>query len=570
MRRVTVVAGVACLTIAAAPAARGQSLPDPGPGPVREAQARFERFRRFHLPETPRADPPCDARVGRFCYWNSNDEPAAPAEPKEIARERERLIAALHEQASAVPGDGWTAGQLVRYLVEAGRAEEAVAAARACGGTRWWCDAVRGYALHAADDDSASVAAFDEALAAMPEKERCEWTDLTTWLDGDVADRYKGLDCAGRERMARRLLWLARPLLATRAGDEARAEFLSRRTVAALFKASVSPHGTSWGFDVEEIGLRYGWPSAWSRDERRIGSLDGFDTPVVGYEPRPAHAFVPVGRVVDDPTRSSPNDWSLDQRIAQARYAPTYADTFVALTHQLGRFRRGDSLVVVASYDGGDAARWGEGPVRAALLLAEGPDSVLAHDTRENAPPRGTLQVTASNAPALVAVELFAPKGRRAARARYGVAPLDPGSAVSDLLLVDAAHFGGDAANADLDSVLPSALPTTAVAAGDAVGLFWESYVKPDEDKPIRVSLTLVPTTMNLAKRLAVALHLAERPAPVTLKWDDTGRPEGPAGHVLVLHTEGMPEGRYRLELALRRDEVELGVARGEMTVKER
>jgi hypothetical protein len=568
MRRVAVV-GAVCLTIAAT-AVRAQTLPDEGAKAAREAQVRFELYRRSHLPETARGEPPCDARVGRFCYWDSNDEPSAPAEPEAIARGRERLIEALRAQAAMAPGDGWTAGQLVRYLVEAGRAGEAVRAARACGGTTWWCAAVRGYALHTADDDSASAAAFDEALAAMPEKERCEWTDLTTWLDGDVVDRYKGLDCAARERMARRVFWLARPLLATRAGDEARAEFLSRRTVAALFKASISPHGLSWGDDVEEVGLRYGWPSAWSRHERRIGALEDATPGVVGYEPRPAHAFLPVGRVVADPLRAAPGDWSLEDRIAQARYAPAYADTFATLTHQLARFRRGDSLVVVASYDGGDAARWGDGPLRAALLLAGSPDSVMARAANDAAAARGALRVTAPNAPALVAVELFAPKGRRAARARYGVAPLDPRSAVSDLLLVDASKFDGDAANADLADVLPDALATTAVPAGGSVGLFWESYVPPEEDKPIRVSLTLVPTTMSLARRMAVALHLADRPAPVTLKWDDSGRPDGPAGHVLVLHTDGMPEGRYRLELALRRDEAELGVARGEVTVKGR
>lgn len=570
VRRTVAAAGVACLTTMVVCPARAQTLPDPGAKEARELQARFERFRRGHLPELPRSSPQCDARVGRFCYWDSNDDAPPPAEPEEIARGRERLIAQLRARADASPADGWLAGQLVRYLVEAGKTDDAVAAARACDGTGWWCDALRGYALHAAADDSAAVAAFDRALAAMPEGERCAWTDLTTWLDGDVVDHYKGLDCAERERVARRVFWLARPLLATRAGDEARAEFLSRRTLAALLKASTSPNGMSWGYDVEEIGLRYGWPTAWSRDERRLGSMDGIDTPVVGYEPRPAHAFLPVGRVVDAPLRAAPGDWSLGERIAQTRYAPVYADTFATLTHQLARFRRGDSLLVVASYDGGDAARWGDGPLRAALLLAGGPDSVLAFESSDGAPPRGTLRVTAPNAPALVAVELFAPRGRRAARARYGVAPLDSGSAVSDLLLVDASKFAGDASNADLADVLPEALATTAVGTGEPVGLFWESYVKPEEDKPIRVSLTLVPTTMSLARRLGVALHLAERPAPVTLKWDDSGRPDGPAGHVLVLHTDGMPEGRYRLELALKRDEAALGVALGELTVKGR
>jgi hypothetical protein len=75
---------------------------------------------------------------------------------------------------------------------------------------------------------------------------------------------------------------------------------------------------------------------------------------------------------------------------------------------------------------------------------------------------------------------------------------------------------------------------------------------------------------MGLARRLAVALHLRERPAPVTLHWDDSNRPDGPSGHLMVLHTDGLPEGRYRLELALRRADEGLGVAVGEMTVTSR
>jgi hypothetical protein len=54
----------------------------------------------------------------------------------------------------------------------------------------------------------------------------------------------------------------------------------------------------------------------------------------------------------------------------------------------------------------------------------------------------------------------------------------------------------------------------------------------------------------------------------VTLTWDDSGRPDGPLGHVIVLRTDGMPDGKYRLELALKREGRQLGVAKRDVTLR--
>ena len=531
-----------CLTIAfAALPVHAQMLPDTGSAATRDAQRRFESFRRQHLPVSYAGSGPCEVRVGRYCYWNSDlDDP--PAEPASIARERRKLVETLRARTAAQPGDGWTAGQLVRYLIEDGRADDAVAAARACGGgggEAWWCAALRGYALHRASDDSAATSAFDSALAAMPDSTRCRWTDVSLWLEGDAARRYAALGCDERERLA-------------------------RRTVAAIYAGSAMPQAERWGADVEEVGLRYGWPTAWARGEQRVG-IDAAGPPsVIGYEPRPARAFAAT-----DPTDSAGGRWSLDARHARSRFAPSYADSIVPLGHQLARFRRGDSTIVVAAYDGGARSVWGAGPLRAGLALAAGPDSLLAAHLRETDAPRGTLTVTVlPRSSALVAVELWSPAARRAARARYAVAPLDSGAAVSDLLLVHAAGYESDAANGDLVDVLPDAMGEASIAAGDRVALYWESYVAPREDAPLTVVLTVYPRTMSVARRFAVALGLADRPAPTTLRWDDSGRPDGPLGHVLVLRTDGMPAGKYRLELALRRDGTELGVAKRDLELR--
>ena len=566
-----------CLaTLALVPAvsqAHAQLLPDTGSAAVRDAQRRFERYRREHLPVAYAGGGECDVRIGRYCYWNSDlDDP--PREPETIARERRKLLETLRAHAAARPADGWTAAQLVRYLVEDGRTDDAVQAARACGEAvaddaddaddAWWCAALRGYALHRAGDDSAAASAFDSALAAMPDSTRCRWTDVSLWLEGDAAKHYESLGCAERERLARRTWWLARPLLVARAGDEARAEFLSRRTLAAIYAGSAMPQVERWGADVEEVGLRYGWPTAWARREQTFGVGATAPPSVIGYEPRPARAFAST-----DPTDSTGGRWSLDARYARSRFAPSYADSIVPLGHQLARFRRGDSTIVVAAFDGGARDAWGSGPLRAGLALAAGPDSLLAAHLRDADAPRGTLTVTAApRASALVAVELWSPAARRAARARYAVPPLDSGAAISDILLVNAAGYETDAANGDLPKVLPDAMGETSIRAGDRVALYWESYVAPREDAPITVSLTVYPRTMSVARKFAVALGLADRPAPTTLRWDDSGRPDGPLGHVLVLRTDGMPEGKYRLELSLKRDGKELGVAKRDLELR--
>lgn len=571
--RVRLLVAAAIVVAPVTHAAGAQMLPDTGAAGARTAQWRFEVFRRARLPMSFSEADPCDVRVGRFCY--STDEGDAdgplPEEPREIVRERAALIARLSASDSASP-NGWVSGQLVRYLVEAGRDSDAVAAARHCGarggggGGGWWCDALLGYALHESGDDAAAGAAYDSALAAMPDSTRCHWSDISPWLEGQTAERFKALDCEGKAREARRVWWLARPLMAARESDDARVEFLARRTMAAVLAGSGSPFPSSWGPDLEELGMRYGWPDAWTRLPPRPPETE---PDVVGHDRRKPHAFVPTERAFTDPTQATAQDWLLGStRVARTYYATTYADSFDVLPHQLARFRRGDSSVVVAAYDVSGDSAWAHGPLRAALALATGPDSVLALAVRDDAPARGGLEIRAPAARALVAVELFSVQGRRAARSHYGIAPLAGGAVLSDILLVRADAYGSDATTADLADVVPRALGRAVVHEGESVGLFWETYVTPppvEDSASLSVSLTIVPAAPSLAQRIAVALRLAERPSPVTLRWDDSGRPAGPAGHVMVLHTTGMPAGRYRLELAVSG----VGLAEPAMAVRE-
>ena len=135
---------------------------------ARHAQAEFEQTRRWNLPHEY-ASGRCDERIGRFCYWHgdgSDEHP--PPEPRPIGLARSRLVGVLDSAARLLPADGWIVGQLVRYLVEDGRAQDALAAARACRAASWWCAALAGFALHAAPDFAAADSAYRVALDSMP------------------------------------------------------------------------------------------------------------------------------------------------------------------------------------------------------------------------------------------------------------------------------------------------------------------------------------------------------------------------------------------------------------------
>src|SRR6266545_4338972 len=97
----------------------------------------------------------------------------APEEPRRIGEARDRVVHQLDSAAALLPGDEWIAGQRVRYIVEAGRTADAIAAAHACRAAAWWCEALAGFALHAAGDFAGADTAYRAALSDMPREERC-------------------------------------------------------------------------------------------------------------------------------------------------------------------------------------------------------------------------------------------------------------------------------------------------------------------------------------------------------------------------------------------------------------
>ena len=515
---------------------------------ARAAQTTFERTRRANLPVNNRGTSGrCDVRVGRFCYWWDDGEFAIPAELPRTTAARRTMLDRLASAATVLPADGWIAGQRVRYLVESERFAEAVTVARECLAEARWCAALGGFALHAARDFAGADSAFDAALAAMDEGERCRWTNVSMLLAGDMRKRYDRLACADREPFEARFWAMSRPLYLLPAND-LRTEHFARLTMAELIRTSRYPHNLAWADDARELLVRYGWETGWSRDPPSAANAD---VHVVGHEPTPAFAFVPASEALAAPDAADAADWALRDPFAQTRYAPRYARSISDLEQQVAFFRRGDSALVVAAFDARRDTAFTGDSVHAAFALAPAtaPDSAIvvvdSSATRTDA-----LVAPAPWRPLVVSVEARDSAARRVSRARTVVHPPASGERVtiSDLLLFD------DPATlpSSLDEAVVRARGSMRVERAIPVGVYWEMYGVNPDGETLAYTLTVTREGTSWYRRAAEKLRVVERRAPVRMQWDEpSARPGATRSRALAVDLSTMPEGRYRIVLTL-------------------
>lgn len=517
---------------------------------ARQAQAEFERLRIAHLPLVYSGSPRrCDEIIGRFCFWHDREAEESwepPLEPPQIQAARKRLIAVLDGVARSFPGDDWTAGQLVRYLVEDGRAKEAVRAAARCRGTTWWCRALVGYAFHSAGEFAAAESAFEEAFSSMPERERCRWEDISLLLEGSYS-AYRRADCEQRSALERRIWWLSDPFLSV-PGNERRTEHLARRVLDRMQERSHSAYGVRWGNDLRELLIRYGWPVAWAKDQLASG-FDGSRPAIIAYNPPRGRRLIPPAEVGFD---SEPADlaWDLRPDFPRSTYAVPYAKRLEPIEAQLVSFARGDTAVVVAAYDlslarslrgsGGEPgtaspatderarravvgkapdAELSGGDVEAALAISAGPGDTPLVVRHSSASDRGVLAAVYPRRTGLASLEILSRDDSTAYRTRRWVAAPRPGSgiALSEPLLFEAP--GADSLPRTLEDVLPLAIGAPRIAGGDGVGVYWEIYSRSSREVTVAVS---VSRKAGLLARLGSALGIgAARRDLVKLSWTD-------------------------------------------------
>jgi hypothetical protein len=505
-----------------------------------------------------------------MCYWyerGDDEEDKAPDEPPRIRQARARLLAALDRAAATIPGDEWIVGQRVRYLLEDGQPLLAARVVEECRAAAWWCEALGGLVHHVGGDFAAADSVFAVALADMPDDERCRWNDISSLLDGDLAGRYRHLDCAGRAALEARWWWLTQPLYSL-GGNDRRTEHLARRVMVRVQEGRRTPFGLYWEDDLRDVLLRYGWPTWWTRNPPTSPLLQS-EPVVTGHQASPAFHFAPAARALDDPGNAKPDDWRFDPPNARERYAPAYAKAFTYLDHQEAVFRRDDSCVVVASYDLSSDTLFARHAVTGALALAA--DERMLTLSRDSGVLSGAraLTATAPCGPLVMSLEAIAPGERHVARARYGVTPPRRSpyhAAISDLLLFDPP----DSLPATLDAVVPHAYGSEQIPADRKLGVFWELYGVDPASGAVAVSLTMARQGTGWLRRAVESLGLAGPRRDVRLEWQEVPETESIAPRTLAIDLSGLAPGRYLLEVAVTPAGAETVTAQREIRIERR
>lgn len=517
---------------------------------ARRWQYDFEETRRALLPlgEDPGRGW-CDERIGRFCYRYSPDG-SMPREPGGIRAARDRLLERLEASARRLPADDWITGQRVRYLLEQDRSEAALAVAGACRATRWWCESLEGLTRHQSGDYQAADSVFALALGDMPEEERCRWIDLSLFLP---ERSYRSLSCEERASANDWIWWLARPLFAL-PGNDLRTEHYSRQVMVRLLKDTDWVYGLPWDWDMAELVLRYGAPTAWSRPWKDVWSPS--TPPIVGHERSPAFWFFSSPSPVADKTQDVHTSWDLSPMRPPARYGPSYADAFGAIPHvQLARFRRASRTLTVGVFSVlGDTVFGGRIP---AVTLGAGLDPgtpVAIGSATESG--NGVAMVETDWNPRVLSLEAHSAEASRVARIRVMVGdetPADTGLAVSDLLLFLPAPDGTPPDS--LEDALDRALATSSLPQA-RIGLFWETYGSPVPEAGPEVEIGIMKFS---SKGPLSALGRWECLPPgkkqVALRGNHPGQPVGDfLAQTVVLDLGTIKPGRYAIGLRVSAD----------------
>jgi hypothetical protein len=513
---------------------------------ARSLQATFERRRRQMLPKFYVGTADHCLIVGRFCEWHPNlTEYVVPEEGKNIVRARAELLRELEKASAAVPGDDWIMGQRIRYLTE-GHDPAAVSVARSCRATKWWCDALLGLALHIGGNFAGSDSAYSVALSEMPRLTRCHWQNLSPLLDDDIRGTYKRMSCDERAAADARIWWVADPLFMT-PGNERRTEHFSRVLHTTLQRDAENTYGSSWGGDLAELILRFGWAEKWTQEP---SSSMYWQAPpqVTGHEREPGYHFFLTQQPPDSLAFIVDSVFDIYQRPPREQYAPIYTRSFVRLDAQVARFRRGDSTKIVAAYDVGTDTIFSRRKFAAALTAMGDAATTPSSAVLPESPTKSVLTVSTPWKEQLIGVELLAADSAGAARWRSGFAeiPLDTGTiSVSDLLFVD----GAPALPGDLNEAISRAHGGTKFSRDTKIGLFWELYGKTPLDSALPISLTITPVDVGLFKRAIRALRIAPRFSPLSIRWQENGASGVLSARSVVLDLSLVPAGKYAVKL---------------------
>lgn len=548
---------------------------------AKRAQSRLERFRETHLPWTrDGAGYTCDVDIGRFCFlYDYQDDPWPMfGDDPDLIQRRDELIELLDEAQLQLPGDAWILGQRIYYRTELGLWDEALVQAQTCQAEPWWCAAVEGFVRHVRGEFLPAERAFDRALDLMDGERASKWTSAEKILGRGSRAALEGKSRSGPEW---RTVWmLADPLLLVEGNDRRTAHF-ARWVLAEIRTDARNPQGISWGRDMTEITVRFGWSRGWMR-RRSWSGLNGFPT-VTGRSIRKGRDWMPPTDVLRDPAAVTGGMWVPEDVTPQNLYTPYYAPDLLPSAGQVAIFHRGDSVMVVAATGipgapeepprpGADSlpedavVTWPdlplrEGAPREGLFLIDDQGEIVASHERPGTG-GGGLVVHAPAGHYWLSLEAWIPREGRAARLRQGVTAdaLEPDLVtLSDLLLLDATTDEFERP----EETLPLVRPNLELAAGEAVTVAWELYGLGWRDEVVQFELAVFPTGGGLLSTIG-RWFTNGSDDPLRVSWTEVGpaRP-GPWFRHNRIDLSDLESGEYLIQLRVRlRGREDLSVSR--------
>jgi hypothetical protein len=218
---------------------------------------------------------------------------------------------------------------------------------------------------------------------------------------------------------------------------------------------------------------------------------------------------------------------------------------------QLLRFVRGDSSLLVTSFDVSGDSAFTNPHVRAALVASmfdrPAPDVAV----RAKAMRHDTISLKTGPGWHMAGVEILSPDSQVVARSRVPVRiPMVNHALVS---LSDILVFDTDGRLADSLPDAMSRMVTANRVDGDRkVGLYWEIYDLNTTGESLPVALTLTrqrPT--GALERMKENIGLGTKPTPLSIRWTEPKSNVAMAPRSILLDLSLVPKGKYDLRIAL-------------------
>ena len=519
---------------------------------AKRAQEQFERIRVQRLPRSLYSSGAgCDEYIGRFCYWDDEDDDwEAPPEHEEVIESRDSLLRVLRDAHRERPDSDWLVGQRVRYLIERGDLDEARGLTEECESAEWWCLALSGLVEHSVGNHDLADSHYGLSVEAMNRATQCRWRDISMLLEDELSEIYDDLPCTMRDTLETVVWWLADPFY-LQPGNDRRVEHFTRQVYVKFAEESATSYET-WGEDVREILLRFGWPTGIEQSMSPNGRT------LTHHHPPHSRAYMPPDAAVLADVALLRNDqWSLFRTLPRSRHQTPYVEQVFDLEHQISSFRRGDSLEIIGAFALADSIEH-SGYFEGGLIVGPGGYATQRITYLDSIGSSGYFIGVIDASSGLASIELLGVNGEVGGRARSGYrSPTldDAGIGLSDLLVFSIPPDEEELPETLSDAAV-TALGSLRLESGSRIGLYWEIYGLAGASSQVAdIEVTLERQDRGFFRSLAESIGIAGRRGPaVELNWLD--RAAGEETQVfprsVSLNLGDIDEGRYLLNLVVR------------------